>query len=344
MPATKHALIRYKVLDQCFRSKKKYYIEDLIRACEEVLLEIDPESNGISLRQIRDDIAFMKSKEGWGIELCNSRDGKKMIYRYENPDFSINNMPLNDLEVDQLKSAFDILVQFKGMPQFEWVYELLPKLKVGMAPTGTTKAIIDFEFNTDLKGIGHLGELYTQIVGKKVLKIKYQPFGAQEPFEVIIHPYYLKQYNSRWFLYGYNPEAEKSDWNLPLDRIVSFQTHREHYKQNITINWEEYFDDIIGVTRPEDGIVETVVLHFTGRTGYYIETNPLHMSQKPKWLENDIFEARLEVIRNYELERLILSYADSVKVIHPESLAEAVSIRLENGVLQYKEEKQPKKF
>jgi len=339
MPATKHALIRYKVLDQCFRSKKKFYIEDLIRACEEVLLEIDPDSNGISLRQIRDDIAFMKSKEGWGIELGNFKDGKKMYYRYENTEFSINNMPLNDLEIEQLKSAFDILTQFKGMPQFEWIYELLPKLKVGMAPTGTTEAIMDFEFNADLKGIGHLGELYTYIGARKVLKISYQPFGAKEPFEVIIHPYYLKQYNNRWFLFGYNPEVDKPDWNLPLDRIVSYQTQRLTYRQNTTINWEEYFDDIIGVTRPMGSIVETVVLHFTGRTGYYIETNPLHMSQKPKWLDTETFEARLEVIRNYELERLILSYADSVKVIQPEILAEVIATRLENGFRQYKQEK-----
>ena len=344
MPATKHALIRYKVLDQCFRSKKKYYIEDLIRACEEVLLEIDPESNGISLRQIRDDIAFMKSNEGWGIELSNSRDGKKMIYRYENSEFSINNMPLNDLEIEQLKSAFDILAQFKGMPQFEWIYELLPKLKVGMAPIGTTEPVMDFEFNPDLKGIGHLGELYTQLMDKRVLEIKYQPYGVLEPYEVILHPYYLKQYNSRWFLFGYNPETDKADWNLPLDRIVSFQTHREKYRQNTSINWEEYFDDIIGVTRPDGHEVETIILRFNEKTGRYIETKPLHRTQKSRWREDSTLEVSMRVMLNYELERLILSYADSVKVIHPERLAEIISTRLENGFRQYKKEKKARKL
>ena len=335
MPATKHALIRYKVLDQCFRSKKKFYIEDLIRACEEVLLEIDPDSNGISLRQIRDDIAFMKSKEGWGIELGNFKDGKKMYYRYENPEFSINNMPLNDLEIEQLKSAFDILTQFKGMPQFEWIYELLPKLKVGMAPTGTTEAIMDFEFNADLKGIGHLGELYTYIGARKVLKISYQPFGAKEPFEVIIHPYYLKQYNNRWFLFGYNPEADKPDWNLPLDRIVSYQTQRVTYRQNTTINWEEYFDDIIGVTRPDGHEVETVVLRFNQKTGHYIETKPLHRTQKSKWHEDSTLEVSIKVMLNYELERVILSYAESVKVLKPKALSEVIKSRLKVASSQY---------
>ena len=76
MATNKNALIRYKVLDKCFRNPgKRYYINDLIEECEIVLLDIDPGSNGISRRQIFEDIAFMESKEGWSIELDKLRDG-----------------------------------------------------------------------------------------------------------------------------------------------------------------------------------------------------------------------------------------------------------------------------
>jgi hypothetical protein len=106
MAYTKNALIRYKILDTCFRNTgKRYFIEDLINECEKVLLELEPNSNGISLRQIRDDISFMKSTEGWEIELGNFKDGKKMYYRYVDTSFSINNMPLNDLEINQMNIA-----------------------------------------------------------------------------------------------------------------------------------------------------------------------------------------------------------------------------------------------
>lgn len=344
MPITKSAYIRYKVLDECFRSPKKFYIDDLIEACNRVLTEIDPNSNGVSLRQIRSDIAFMKSKEGWSVNLGANRDGKRMCYRYEDPSFSINDMPLNDLEVEQLVSAFEILSQFKGMPQFEWVHELLPKLQIGKSKVSPSKALVEFDYNADLKGIHLFGELYTHISGRKALKIQYKPFDALIPYDVVIHPYYLKHYNNRWFLFGYNPDTNKADWNLALDRIISFTTSRDKYIPNTTIDWEEYFDDIIGVTRPVGSVLESVVLHFKGKTGYYIETNPLHRTQKPKWLDNDTFEVRLEVIINYELERLILSYADTVKVIHPERLAEVISTRLENGFRQYKKEKKARKL
>ena len=54
-------------------------------------------------------------------------------------------------------------------------------------------------------------------------------------------------------------------------------------KQKKPINWIEYFDDIIGVTVPENGKGVEVVLHFNEETGKYIYNKPLHGSQKPKW-------------------------------------------------------------
>ena len=78
MPAIKNALIRYKILDKCFRNTgRKYFIENLIAECTKVLIDIDPDSGGISRRQIFDDISFMESAEGWEVELCRLKDGKR---------------------------------------------------------------------------------------------------------------------------------------------------------------------------------------------------------------------------------------------------------------------------
>jgi hypothetical protein len=44
-----------------------------------------------------DDIAFMRSHEGWSIELAELNEGNKKIYRYEDINFSINNAPLNEV-------------------------------------------------------------------------------------------------------------------------------------------------------------------------------------------------------------------------------------------------------
>ena len=337
MAINKNALVRYKVLDNCFRNPgKRYFINDLIAACESVLLEIDPGSNGISRRQIFEDIAFMESKEGWSIELEKLRDGKRVYYRYTDISFSINNMPLNEVEINQLKSAVDILSQFKGMPQFEWVNELVPKLQQGITKDDASATIIEFDNNQYLKGIEHLGPLHSAIFYKKVLIISYKPFENEVPFDVVIHPYFLKQYNNRWFLFGYNPEKEKYDWNLAIDRIVSLNETKGHYRKNTVIDWQEYFEDIIGVTKPEGVKTDEVVLQFFGRTGKYMETKPLHGSQKSKWIDEQTLEITLQLIINYEFERLLLSYADSVLVLKPKNLASSIQQRLLEALKYYR--------
>lgn len=336
MAINKNALIRYKLLDKCFSNPgKRYFIEDLITECESVLLEIDPLSRGISRRQILADIAFMESSEGWCIELVRNRERKRVYYRYTNTSFSINNMPLNELEINQLQAAIGILSQFEGMPQFEWVSALLPKLqqrRVNKVDEGT---IMQFESNPFLKGIERLGELYNAIYYKKILSIQYQPYESNAPYNLILHPYVLKQYNNRWFLFGYNPEMQKHNWNLAIDRIVSLNEITGIYHENSVIDWEEYFEDIIGVTKPENAAVEVIVLHFSGKSAMYMQTKPLHGSQKSKWLSNGTLEISLQLIINYELERLILSYADSVTVVQPKHLLDTIKSRLSNAFKQY---------
>ena len=85
MAITKKPLIRYKILDACFRNPFKNYTKELLlEKVNEELFEISgDESHCIKLRQLQDDIAFMRSSEGWAIELAELFDGKKRIYRYE---------------------------------------------------------------------------------------------------------------------------------------------------------------------------------------------------------------------------------------------------------------------
>ena len=66
MAITKHALIRYHTLDRCFRNPgRRYYITDLLEACNEAINELEPNSKGIQKRQLYDDILFMESSQGW---------------------------------------------------------------------------------------------------------------------------------------------------------------------------------------------------------------------------------------------------------------------------------------
>lgn len=336
MAITKNPLIRYKILDKCFRNPfKNYYFDILLETVNEALFEVTGVEEHIKTRQLRDDIAFMRSPEGWSIELADLSEGKKKIYRYEDVNFSINNAPLNDVEMDQFQSAIQVLSQFEGMPQFEGIQAIIAKLKTDLKITNHEKPFIGFDRSQDLKGIEHFSALYNAVQNKTPLQITYKDFKTEEPYSYIFHPYYLKEYNNRWFLFGLHPESWKSDWNVAIDRIVDVLPIDAVFVANETIDWQEYFSDMIGVSRSEDAVLENVVLHFNQLTGKYMESKSIHETQKHKWINTDILELKINVILNYELERLILSYGDSVTVIKPQYLIDKIKFRVNRTLLNY---------
>jgi len=326
MSTNKNATIRYQALNQCFRNPgRTYYIDDLIKACNDSLLEIDPNSTGIKRRQIFDDIKFMRDSKGFNAPIESYKDGKKAFYRYSDLSFSINNQPLNEREALQLKESLTTLSRFKGLPQFEWVDEMKARLEVSFRLKSEEK-VIEFEENQYLTGKENIGVLYDAIINKQVLKIQYHPFKRDESILMILHPYFLKQYNNRWFLFGKSGDA-KSITTTALDRIESIQIASEVYLPNTEINFEEYFEDIVGVSVPPDSKLETVILKIDNDSWPYIKTKPIHGSQKIKEQTSEYTIIELQLIPNYELEALILSHAEKIEVISPETLRKKISER-----------------
>lgn len=331
MPINKNAMIRYQTLDKCFRNPgRMYFFEDLLEECNLALQEYDPNSEGIQRRQLFEDIKFMQSEQGWSIPLGKYRYGKKVYYRYEDLNFSINHQNLiNSTELEQIKSALEFLQHIDGMPQLEWMDNILQKLDKNFSHNSFySKKIISYDTNKDLAGYEHFTPLFNAIVNKRVLKIVYKDFKSPHKHQFYFHPYHLKEYNKRWFVIGLHEEKQIPNWVLALDRIKVLEETNQKY-QPCFIHWEDYFYDIIGVTKPFGVEPENIILHFTTDLAPYIMTKPLHPSQKHKILPKDKgLEVKIQVIPNYELESLILSFGESVKVIEPLSLKHKILNRL----------------
>lgn len=334
MAVNKNALIRYQVLDKCFRNPgRMYFLEDLLDECNQALAKLDPGNTGIQRRQLFDDIRFMMSEQGWAVPLEKYRVGRKVYYRYSDLKFSINNQPLNESEIAQIRSAVQVISRFSGTPEFEWVNEMIPLLESKFGLIQKNAQVISFQSNIDLIGLEFITPLFNAIVNERALLINYQDFRSNEPYDIHFHPYHLKQYNSRWFAFGLNMDKKIPTWNLALDRIISIKETNEEY-QLTEIDWEDYFFDIIGVTRPigEDPI--EVELEFVPEIASYIITKPLHPTQKHKNTPTGL-EVRIQVIPNYELESLILSFGDSVEIISPISLRDKIAKRLNRAQKKY---------
>jgi predicted DNA-binding transcriptional regulator YafY len=320
MATNKHAIIRYQTLDKCFRnSGRKYFIEDLMQACSEAIEKYTGFEVKISRRQIFGDITFMKENEGYLIELDeHCKDGKRVFYRYKDVNFSILNQPMNVKEEQQLREALITLSRFKGMPQFNWVEELAMKLETKLNLKDVTTKVIEFDENKYLVGQNYFSDLYQAIITKNTLTIHYKSFKTNTEIQLTFYPYYLKQYNNRWFVFGRNKEYDTIQ-NLSLDRILHIEQSSLKFKENDLVDFSEYFEDIIGVSI-EQSPIEKVVLKVEKSLLPYIQTKPLHESQYDKALDENYGLVIINVIPNYELESLILSFGERVEVLEPEAL------------------------
>ncbi len=322
-----NAHIRYHALDRCFGKRSGCCIDDMIEACTKAMHYHTGEHKGVQKRQIYDDIIFMQSSVTYSIDLEKFRVGHKIYYRYTDINFSIKNLPLNPDEMESLKNTIFILKRFSGLPNFDWMDEVVARVENSFKLNSATQSVVSFEQNPYLKGLDYFAMIFDAIAKKRVLRINYHP-AFKKASEYTIHPYHLKQYNNRWFLFGHDPNEESYKiTNMAIDRIDNINIVDDTYIES-DINFEEYFDDIVGVTIFNSPPVK-IRLQVENSRYNYIESKPMHGSQKVKRVEADFVEIELNLIPNYEFENLLLSYMDNIKIIEPLSLIERMRERVE---------------
>ncbi len=334
MPVNRNALLRYKTIDKCLQNRyRKWTLENLIDECSEALYEYEGIDKGISKRTVQLDIQMMRSdKLGYNAPII-VYDNK--YYTYEDPDYSITNIPLTDQDLEHLSETVEFLKQFKGFSHFNELDSMVQKLEDHVySRKNHQKPVIDFEKNENLKGLEFLDVLYKTIVRQKAVEITYQSFKARQPSSFIFHSYLLKEFRNRWFVIG-TKKAKKPLLTLALDRIISVNHSDARYIHHDNFDAAAYFRDVIGVTVSPNQKPEKVVLFITNKHAKYVITKPLHKSQKIIEKDGYGITVELEVQHNFELEKEILGLGDGAMVIAPEKLKRNIKIRLNNSVDLY---------
>nr|WP_315029016.1 WYL domain-containing protein [uncultured Chryseobacterium sp.] len=315
MSSNKNALIRYKTLDKCLKNKyRKYTLEDLIDECSEALFEFEGKESYVSKRTIQLDLQNMRS-EKFGYEAPIEVYEKK-YYRYSDPEYSIHNISVNESDLKAMNNAVQILKQFKDFSMFKEMNGVIQKLEDSIHSTNQ-KSIIHLDKNEQLKGLEHIDILYESISNKKVLEILYKSFTARESNIFTVHPQLLKEFNNRWFLICL---YKKQMYNLALDRMEEIKIAENLQYIDKNLDGDEYFKDIVGVTVSESMGPRNVVFWVDTHNMPYVKTKPLHKSQEliSETSEGAMFKICVQI--NYELERLLLGFGDSLIVHKPRRL------------------------
>jgi predicted DNA-binding transcriptional regulator YafY len=335
MALNKNALIRYKTIDKCLQNRyRQWTLNDLIDECSDALYEYENKDVNVSKRSIQLDIQMMRSdKLGYNAPIVVY---DRKYYKYEDENYSITNIPLTEHDMSILSETVEMLKQFKDFSLFSELGGIIQKLEDKVYTEKTHQSsIIHLDKNEKLKGLEHLDVLYQAILKKICLKIKYKSFKARKASEIIVHPYILKEFNNRWFLVG-KKNRERQILTLALDRIekIDFDLKTKYIQGKF--NGDEYYKNTIGVTVLNDEQCKDVVLKIDRLNAPYVITKPFHHSQEIlEKLPSGGVRVKIKVHLNYEFERLILGFGDSIEVISPKVLRSKIKRKLKTALSVY---------
>lgn len=336
MPTGKNAQLRYQILDRCFSDfSQKYEINDLLEEVNERLYDLYGDDSTIKERQLREDIKFMRERVGYDAPIkAYQYDGKRCYYRYEDKDFSIFKNELSPKELSDLRSTIEILGRYRGIPNYAWLEEVVSSLEYRFGVKANQENLISFEQNEGLRGLEFLADIIDATVNHQPLTVHYTTFGGKE-FVSTLHPYYMKQFNNRWFLFGLEAyDKGNRIANKALDRISKI-THADiPFVKNTSIDFSTYFNDIIGVTHPGDDAQEkNVVLRFDKERFPYVVSKPIHHTQKV--IDEENCTVRIVVRPNKELEASIFAFGPQVEVLSPDWFRLQISRKIADNYKKY---------
>ena len=279
----------------------------------------------------------------------NGKTGKDKACRYIGEDDNPLAEERQAIEQKRIEDYVDFCKASAGILPTSWFSSYFENTQLLLdtkreAEEGSLHIRADFEQN--LTNIDLLPVFYKAIANKQVLQFDYQPFG-QEPFTLVFHPQFIKEYNGRWFVFGEANREPYQAYNVPLDRIVGevSEVNDVEYIPAPKGFYQDFFDNIIGVTHEKGAMVEEVIIRT--KTEYQhglLLTKPLHHSQKEtmpfgEHEDGNYGEVQLTVEPNRELRGRILLYGENLEVISPLSLREQIKEILRRQMQQYSENK-----
>lgn len=233
----------------------------------------------------------------------------------------------DDEDITDFKAFLDLL---ERRERVEFVNQTL----TGVREIGR---YLQLEKNPNFSGISHLPTLWEALRAQRVISFGYSAY-TQTPAPVrtrLIEPGLLFEYKNRWYLDGWDTEKNEVR-TFGLDRMSNLQLTDKHIFQNRSDQYRAMRQHVIGVNSAPDTAPVRVVLRLTALQSNYLQSLPLHHSQRalpqtsPEFVDFELF-----VVLNIELEIEILGLGEAIEVLEPAGLREKIKERIRKSLNPY---------
>ncbi|MGQ7945087.1 helix-turn-helix transcriptional regulator [Flavobacterium sp. WC2509] len=204
-------------------------------------------------------------------------------------------------------------------------------IKSSFNETNNALAFVEFENKATISSIPNFKVILEAIHQALPISFGHYSFYHLKEEDYTLKPYFLKQYQNRWYVIG---ETEKGYRTFGIDRLKDITVGTKKFKQK-TEEAIDKFRNVIGLNYV-DHKMEKIQLSFHISQKPYIVSLPLHHSQKEIITHNENnFDIELSIHPNFEFRQQVLKYGSLVKVVEPKWLVVEIKEELRKGFEGY---------
>lgn len=181
----------------------------------------------------------------------------------------------------------------------------------------------------------------------QVLTVTHQGYEKPEPSTFDIEPYCLKVFNRRWYVLARSPyysERNKKKGIKPedvyllyaLDRLLDVEPTDKTFKMKKGFSIDKYFEGCYGVITEKDKKIERIVLKAWYPHCAYMESLPLHPSQRIIARDDESITFELYVRPTFDFYQALLAQTDMMEVLEPSDVRKEMKRFTENMLNHYK--------
>lgn len=333
---------RYSLWQQLLSSSEWVSYDDVMNALAAADNDKVPFEFYDVVRKDRENLSKLLKSSGYSMLV--QKIGKKTHLAVEPKDFNLLELQANQKVAQPYIAILDMLSKSKGLLPEEFLNSLSEKYQKMSENVNVTKSI---SFDADYDYMSELGvfpDVY-KALNKSAIWVSFHPVNKPEDYvDGYFYPEYLKQYRSSWYAFGMFVEEGKDPvfQKIPLNNIDDYNDVDEKsypFIKSPIEDYEEYFDDIIGVENPDRNEVETIKFRISNRMFQRLRDKPMHPSQMTcKELDSKGFHGmQINVKYNIELMRTIMNLGSDIEIVEPVHIRKRVIKDLKKSLKMYGE-------
>lgn len=172
-------------------------------------------------------------------------------------------------------------------------------------------------------GYNYLSDILTAMKDNRTVRLTYQSFEQEKPDSFAFEPYCVKLFENRWYMLGRNVKLN-SLLCYGLDRILDLSVENDRFKIPKSFSAEGFYDSLYGIVADKKEKPTRIVLRAYGNHAKYIDSLPLHHSQRFIRAAETYADFELFLAPSYDFIMRLLHDGALIEVLRPLSLRKAM--------------------